>query len=89
MKNKIGLFDKANSFRLKIAMTILLGLLATAGCIAAGYWSITTLDASFTSAWNREMMAKVSTLEINRDLNYISRLTRNIMLLRSIWSENR
>ena len=80
MKKKLGLFDKANSFRLKIAMTILLGLLATAGCIAAGYWSITTLDASFSSAWNREMMAKVSTLEINRDLNYISRLTRNVML---------
>lgn len=80
MKRKLDLFDKTNSFRLKIASTILLGLLATAGCMGAGYWSISSLDASFSSAWSQQMMAKVSTLEINRDLNYISRLTRNIML---------
>ncbi|QJB55570.1 methyl-accepting chemotaxis protein [Pseudodesulfovibrio sp. zrk46] len=80
MKNKRSIFDSANSFRLKIISTILLGVLATVGCITAGYWSITSLDASFSSAWNQQMAAKVATLEINRDLNYISRLTRNIML---------
>lgn len=75
-----ALLQKKNSFRMKIVLTISLGLLATIGSLVAGYWATSSLDNAFTSAWNQEMTAKVSTLEINRDLNYISRLTRNVML---------
>ncbi|PLX98163.1 MAG: hypothetical protein C0622_11795 [Desulfuromonas sp.] len=50
--------------------------------LAAGValWGIYSLNAAFVSFHQHEITTKIETIKISRDVNYVSRLTRNIML---------
>jgi len=50
-----------------------------AGAIIAGI-GVSWLNDTFMSLQNREIATKIETVKIGRELNYVSRLTRNIML---------
>ena len=43
-------------------------------------WGIYSLNAAFESLHQHEITTKIETIKIFRDVNYVSRLTRNIML---------
>ncbi|MCD6188551.1 MAG: GHKL domain-containing protein [Desulfuromusa sp.] len=43
-------------------------------------WGIYSLNDAFVSLHQYEITTKIETIKINRDVNYVSRLTRNIML---------
>ncbi|MCD6582104.1 MAG: hypothetical protein J7K90_09905, partial [Desulfuromusa sp.] len=43
-------------------------------------WGIYSLNTAFVSLHQHEITTKIETIKIFRDVNYVSRLTRNIML---------
>lgn len=47
---------------------------------ASTVWNVKSIERDFLSLKNQAFTGKVALLEINRDVNYVSRLTRNIML---------
>ena len=47
---------------------------------AVALWGIYSLNDAFVSLHQYEITTKIETIKINRDVNYVSRLTRNIML---------
>lgn len=47
---------------------------------ATTIWNIKSIENDFMALKNNAFAGKVALLEINRDVNYVSRLTRNIML---------
>lgn len=59
---------------LVIVLTCSIGMYAVLMVLLGG------LEKSASRTFNREVRARVVTLEIGKDLNYISRLSRNIML---------
>ena len=58
------------------SMTIVFVTLAA----AVALWGIYSLNDAFVSLHQHEIKTKIETIKIFRDVNYVSRLTRNIML---------
>lgn len=63
-------------------ITFLGGVTITFVALAAGValWGIYSLNDAFVSFHQHEITTKIETIKIFRDVNYVSRLTRNIML---------
>ncbi|WP_282755869.1 methyl-accepting chemotaxis protein [Desulfuromonas thiophila] len=68
------------SIRLKLILT---GIGLFSGCLLLALiaiWSLHRVERDFVEFKDVSMAGKVALLEISRDVNYVSRLTRNIML---------
>ncbi len=68
------------SVKLKMIALSFLVMAAVGGIAAISIEGASKIKTSFDLLSNRDIKGKIVTLEINRDLNYVSRLTRNIML---------
>ena len=68
------------SIKQKMIALSLLVIAAVGGVAAISINGALNIKKSFDHMSSRHMKGKIATLEINRDLNYVSRLTRNIML---------
>ena len=71
-----------NSFSLrgKFILTITIGAVALAAMFAFSLDAVSTLDRSFLQMRNVDVVGKITSLEIGKDINYVSRLTRDAML---------
>ena len=69
-------------FSIKGKLQFILGLIIVSYVVMASItiYNLTTIYNNVKELKERNLVGKIHTLEINRDLNYISRLTRNIML---------
>ncbi len=67
---------------IKQKMMLICGLvvLGIGGIAAMSITQINSLEKSYEQMRNKDLSAHIDVLEINRDVNYVSRLTRNIML---------
>ncbi len=61
-------------------MTITIGAVALAAMFAFSLDAVSTLDRSFLQMRNVDVVGKITSLEIGKDINYVSRLTRDAML---------
>ncbi len=62
---------------LSIGSVVLIAIFCLSGISLV---KITSLEKSYNTMMQREVGGKIDVLEINKDVNYVSRLTRNIML---------
>uniref|UniRef100_B8J2F1 Methyl-accepting chemotaxis sensory transducer n=1 Tax=Desulfovibrio desulfuricans (strain ATCC 27774 / DSM 6949 / MB) TaxID=525146 RepID=B8J2F1_DESDA len=71
-----------NSFSLrgKFILTITIGAVALAAMFSFSLDAVSTLDRSFLQMRNVDVVGKITSLEIGKDINYVSRLTRDAML---------
>ncbi len=71
-----------NSFSLrgKFLLTITIGAVALAVMFAFSLDSVSTLNRSFSQMRDVDVVGKMTSLEIAKDINYVSRLTRDAML---------
>ncbi len=69
-------------FSIKAKLQFILGLIIVSYIVMASItiYNLTTIYNNVKELKEKNLIGKIHTLEINRDLNYISRLTRNIML---------
>jgi methyl-accepting chemotaxis protein len=69
-------------FSIKGKLQFILGLIIISYVVMASLtiYNLTTIYNNVKELKEKNLIGKIHTLEINRDLNYISRLTRNIML---------
>ncbi len=69
-------------FSIRGKLQFILGLIIISYVVMASItiYNLTTIYNNVKELKERNLIGKIHTLEINRDLNYISRLTRNIML---------
>ncbi len=69
-------------FSIKSKLQFILGLIIVSYIVMASItiYNLTTIYNNVKELKEKNLIGKIHTLEINRDLNYISRLTRNIML---------
>ncbi len=67
---------------IKTKLKILFGIIITSYFVMAILTMslLGKIESSFTDMKDKAVAGKVTVLEINRDMNYVSRLTRNIML---------
>ncbi len=71
-----------NSFSLrgKFILTITIGAVALVAMFTFFLDAVSTLDRSFLQMRNVDVVGKMTSLEIGKDINYVSRLTRDAML---------
>ena len=71
-----------NSFSLrgKFLLTITIGAVALVAMFAFSLDSVSTLNQSFSQMRDVDVVGKMTSLEIAKDINYVSRLTRDAML---------
>ena len=71
-----------NSFSLrgKFLLTITIGAVALVAMFAFSLDSVSTLNQSFSQMRDVAVVGKMTSLEIAKDINYVSRLTRDAML---------
>lgn len=72
--------NKTYTVSTKIVLIVLLAMAAVAAVSVIAFASFNRLNDDFEEMKTRHIAAKMMTLSINRDINYVSRLTRNIML---------
>lgn len=68
------------SIRKRIWFTGLFFIAACLGFIAISIFLLTRIEADYKNLKEKAITGKVAVLEINRDVNYVSRLVRNVML---------
>lgn len=71
-----------NSFSLrgKFILTITIGAVALAVMFGFSLDAVSTLNSSFSQMRDVDVVGKITSLEIAKDINYVSRLTRDAML---------
>ncbi|SNZ03183.1 methyl-accepting chemotaxis protein [Persephonella hydrogeniphila] len=68
------------SIKAKLIFTLIIVVLSYIVMASLTFLYLNKIESSFTELKNKAVLGQVLVLEINRDVNYISRLTRNIML---------
>uniref|UniRef100_B8DR86 Methyl-accepting chemotaxis sensory transducer with Pas/Pac sensor n=1 Tax=Nitratidesulfovibrio vulgaris (strain DSM 19637 / Miyazaki F) TaxID=883 RepID=B8DR86_NITV9 len=71
---------RLSSVRARILLLAACGIVATGLVAAIALHAMSAIRADFTRVTQHSLAGKVATLSIGKDLNYVSRLTRNIML---------
>lgn len=72
--------DKTFTVGAKIVLICAVAIVALATITAISFVTVTNMKSSFQEMATKQIASKVAALSITRDVNYISRLTRNIML---------
>ncbi len=71
---------RLSSVRARILLLAACGIVATGLVAGIALHAMSAIRADFTLVTQHSLAGKVATLSIGKDLNYVSRLTRNIML---------
>ena len=68
------------SLRGKFILTLTVGAVALAVLFGVSFQGTRTLEETFRTMRNRDTVGRIAALDIAKDINFFSRLTRNIML---------